>query len=143
MWAGGRWTGNLPSGLTVFEGVCFVAGVLAGVVVLDFTGVTPVVVFVVVVGFETRVEVASFLTGVGFAAVVDGFEAVLTGVFVVVTGVFLTGVAVAGFVADRVGGVFCVPSGVLSFLAGVALAGVEVVAAAGVDVDAVAGVEVR
>lgn len=124
---GGR---DLPSGLTVLEGV-------------DFTGVAPVVVFAVVLGLETGVVVVSFLTAVGFAVVVDGFEALLIGVFVVVTGVFLTGVgAVAtGLVADLVGRVFCVPSGVLSFLTGVAFAAV-VFSATGAELM-VAGVVVR
>lgn len=128
-----------PSGLTVLVGV-FLA--VAVVVVLDFTGVAPVAVFAVVLGLETGVVVVvSFLTAVGFVVVLVGFDALLMGVFVVVTGVFLTGVAAmaAGLVADLVGSVFCVPSGVLSFLTGVAFAAVLVFSTAGVD----AGVEVR
>lgn len=134
-----------PSGLTVFVGVCLVGVGLTGVVVLDFTGVAPVVVLAVVLGFDTGVVVVSFLTAAGFAVVVVGFEALLIGVFVVVTGVFLTGVGAvpADLLADPIGSVFCVPIGVRSFFTGVAFAGVVVFAAAGVEVDALAGVEVR
>jgi hypothetical protein len=89
------------------------------------------------------VDAVSFLMAVGrgfLVAAAAGFEDVLTGVLVVATGVlvvaagvFLTGVeAVTGLLAEAVGNVFCVPSGVLA-LTGVAFAGVGALGATGVE----------
>jgi hypothetical protein len=82
------------------------------------------------------VDAVSFLMAVGrgfLVAAAAGFEDVLTGVLVVAAGVFLTGVeAVTGLLAEAVGNVFCVPSGVLA-LTGVAFAGVGALGATGVE----------